>query len=40
VFEANASMLIAPVGDDPRWTYRAPAVDAAMQATRRLLRGT
>jgi hypothetical protein len=39
VFEANASMLIAPVGDDARWAYRAPAVARAMDATRRLLLG-
>jgi hypothetical protein len=37
VFEANATMLIAPVGEDPRWAYRRPAVDRAAAATHRLL---
>jgi tetratricopeptide (TPR) repeat protein len=38
VFEANASMLIAAVGADPRWAYRAPAVARATEAVQRLLR--
>jgi tetratricopeptide (TPR) repeat protein len=37
VFEANATMLIAPVGNDPRFAYRVPAAAAAIEASRVML---
>jgi hypothetical protein len=39
VFEANASMIIAPVAEDPRWAYRRPAVARATAAAQSLLTG-
>lgn len=37
VFEANATMLIAPVGDDARFAYRRPAALNATEAARAML---
>jgi hypothetical protein len=37
VFEANATMVILPPGDDARWNYRRPAVARACQAVHALL---
>jgi len=34
VFEANATMILAPPDGDPRWDYRRPAVAAAVDAAR------
>ena len=38
VFEANATMVILPAGDDPRFGYRAPAIARAQAAVRDLIR--
>jgi len=42
VFEINATMAIYPPDDDPRWTYRRPAIDRALHAVRDMIvqRGT
>ena len=32
LFEANATMVIARPGDDPRWTYRRGAIDRVLDA--------
>jgi glutathione synthase/RimK-type ligase-like ATP-grasp enzyme len=37
VFEANATMALVPPGDDPRFAYRRPALDAALGAAQALL---
>jgi tetratricopeptide (TPR) repeat protein len=37
VFEINATMAIAPPGDDPRWAYRRPAIDRAVRAVRDMI---
>jgi glutathione synthase/RimK-type ligase-like ATP-grasp enzyme len=37
VFEANATMVILPPGDDERWNFRRPAVERACQAVHSLL---
>lgn len=37
VFEANATMLIAPVGNDPRFAYRRSAAANATEAARAML---
>jgi hypothetical protein len=39
VFEANASMLIAPIAPDERFAYRVPAFARATEAVQRLLLG-
>jgi hypothetical protein len=38
VFEANATMAVAPPEPDPRWAYRRPAYDAIVAAVRAMLR--
>jgi tetratricopeptide (TPR) repeat protein len=37
VFEANATMALVPPGDDPGFSYRRPAFDAALAAAQELL---
>jgi hypothetical protein len=37
VFEANATMVILPPGDDERWNFRRPAVERACQAVHTML---
>ena len=37
VFEANATMVILPPGDDERWNFRRPAVERACQAVHAML---
>jgi glutathione synthase/RimK-type ligase-like ATP-grasp enzyme len=37
VFEANATMVILPPGDDPLWNFRRPAVERACQAVHAML---
>jgi tetratricopeptide (TPR) repeat protein len=37
LFEANATMVIVPPGPGPEWDYRRPAIEAALQAARRML---
>ena len=37
VFEANATMVILPPGDDERWNFRRPAVECACQAVHEML---
>jgi glutathione synthase/RimK-type ligase-like ATP-grasp enzyme len=37
LFEANATMVMAPLGPDPKWDYRRPAFDAVFAAIRRML---
>jgi glutathione synthase/RimK-type ligase-like ATP-grasp enzyme len=37
VFEANATMVITPVDDDERWTYRRAALDRVADAVRLML---
>jgi hypothetical protein len=37
VFEANATMVITGVDDDPRWAYRKPAMDRVAGAVRDML---
>jgi hypothetical protein len=37
LFEANATMVVFPPGPDPVWDYRRAAIDAALQAARRML---
>lgn len=37
LFEANATMVIAAPGADPRWDYRRPAVQAILDAVRTML---
>ena len=32
LFEANATMVIAKPGDDPRWAYRRGAIDRVLDA--------
>jgi hypothetical protein len=32
LFEANATMVIAKPGDDPRWAYRRGAIDRVLNA--------
>jgi hypothetical protein len=37
LFEANATMLIHPPDADAKWDYRRPAIEAALQAARRMV---
>jgi hypothetical protein len=37
LFEANATMVVFPPGPEPLWDYRRPAIEAALQAARRML---
>ena len=37
LFEANATMVIAPPGPGPIWDYRRPAMTAALNAAKRML---
>jgi Flp pilus assembly protein TadD len=37
LFEANATMVMAPLGPDEKWDYRRPAFDAVFSAIRRML---
>jgi hypothetical protein len=37
LFEANATMVVFPPGPEPVWDYRRAAIDAALQAARRML---
>jgi hypothetical protein len=37
LFEANATMVMAPLGTDEKWDYRRPAFDAVFSAIRRML---
>jgi tetratricopeptide (TPR) repeat protein len=37
LFEANATMIMATPDADPMWDYRRPAIDAAVEACRRML---
>jgi hypothetical protein len=37
LFEANATMVVAQPGADPRWDYRRPAVQAVLDAVRTML---
>lgn len=39
LFEANATMVVPPVGAEPLWDYRRPAVDRLMAAIRDLIAG-
>jgi len=39
VFEANATMVITGVDDDPRWSYRKPAMERVANAVRAMLVG-
>ncbi len=36
-FEANATMVMAPLSADPKWDYRRPAFDAVFAAVRRMM---
>jgi hypothetical protein len=36
-FEANATMVMAPLSADPKWDYRRPAFDAVFSAVRRMI---
>jgi hypothetical protein len=36
-FEANATMVMAPLSADPKWDYRRPAFDAVFAAVRRMI---
>ena len=36
-FEANATMVMAPFSNDPKWDYRRPAFDAVFTAVRTML---
>jgi Tetratricopeptide repeat len=36
-FEANATMVVYPPLDDPKWAYRRPAVEAVLSAVRAML---
>jgi hypothetical protein len=38
LFEANATMVMAPLTADPKWDYRRPAFDAVFAAVRGMLR--
>ncbi len=38
LFEANATMVMAPLTPDPKWDYRRPAFDAVFAAVRGMLR--
>jgi glutathione synthase/RimK-type ligase-like ATP-grasp enzyme len=37
LFEANATMVVFPPGPEPIWDYRRAAIEAALQAARRML---
>lgn len=37
LFEANATMVMVPLSDDPKWDYRRPAFDNVFAAVRRML---
>jgi tetratricopeptide (TPR) repeat protein len=37
LFEANATMVVAPPGPEAIWDYRRPAIDAVLDASRRML---
>ena len=37
VFEANATMVMVPLSDDPKWDYRRPAFDHVFAGVRRML---
>lgn len=37
LFEANATMVMVPLNDDPKWDYRRPAFDAVFAAVRTML---
>jgi hypothetical protein len=37
LFEANATMAFFPPGEDSRWDYRRPAVEAICRAIRKML---
>ena len=37
VFEANATMVMVPLSDDPKWDYRRPAFDDVFAGVRRML---
>jgi glutathione synthase/RimK-type ligase-like ATP-grasp enzyme len=37
LFEANATMVMVPLSDDPKWDYRRPAFDAVFAAIRTML---
>jgi len=37
LFEANATMVILPPGEDARWDYRRPAVERVCQAVHTML---
>jgi glutathione synthase/RimK-type ligase-like ATP-grasp enzyme len=39
LFEANATMVINPVGPESLWDYRREAIDNALAATRNLVQG-
>jgi hypothetical protein len=36
-FEANATMVMAPLSADPKWDYRRPAFDSVFAAVRRMI---
>ncbi|MGA8649711.1 MAG: hypothetical protein WB677_03660 [Xanthobacteraceae bacterium] len=36
-FEANATMVMVPLSNDPKWDYRRPAFDAVFAAVRTML---
>jgi hypothetical protein len=38
-FEANATMVMVPLSNDPKWDYRRPAFDAVFAAIRAMLIG-
>jgi hypothetical protein len=37
LFEANATMVMAPLGPDEKWDYRRPAFDAVFAAVRNMI---
>jgi hypothetical protein len=37
LFEANATMVMVPLSNDPKWDYRRPAFDKVFAAVRRML---
>jgi hypothetical protein len=37
LFEANATMVMVPLSNDPKWDYRQPAFDAVFAAVRTML---
>ncbi len=37
LFEANATMNVFPPDADPKWDYRRPAIEKALEAARKMV---